>query len=134
MKSSHVYLRYLVLGALCVVILIIASAWAELTPQQLGQELKTALENNDLKKIKQLMAENSKAAGVVEELERRAARTTGPEADKMRADTQQIREAFAKTEEERTAPQSRTRQNAPNLVTAKEMIEDPSRIRITVNF
>ena len=62
MKGLHVCLRFFVLAALCVVVLTIAPAWAELTPQQLGQELKTALENNDLKKIKQLMAENPKAA------------------------------------------------------------------------
>ena len=52
----------------------------------------------------------------------------------MRAYAQKIREALAKTEEERTAPQSRTQQNAPNLVTTKDMIKDPSRVRITVNF
>ena len=134
MKGPHVCLRFFVLAALCAVVLIIAPAWAELTSEQFGQELKTALEKNDLKKIQQLVAENPKAAGVVEELERSAARTTGPEADRMRAYAQQIREALAKTEEERTAQQSRTRQNAPTLVTTKEMIEDPSRIRITVNF
>lgn len=135
MKGSHVCLRFFVLVALCVVILIIASAWAELTPQQLGQELKTALENNDLKKIKQLTEENTQTAyGLQQELERIAARSTGSKADKMRVYAQKIREPLVKTEEERTAQQSRTRQNAPTLVTTKEMIEDPGRIRITVNF
>jgi len=53
---------------------------------------------------------------------------------RVQAYAQQSREVLAKTAEERTAQQSRTRQNAPTLVTAKAMIADPSRIRITVNF
>jgi outer membrane protein OmpA-like peptidoglycan-associated protein len=82
-----------------------------------------------------LAAENPQTAyGLQQELEREAAGMTGSQADRARAYAQQIRDALAKTEEERTAQQSRTRQNAPNLVTAKEMIKDPSRIRITVNF
>jgi WD40 repeat protein len=116
-------------------VLILAPAWAELTPEQLGQKFKPAVQNNDLKKTPQLTAENPQTAyGLQQELERSAARTTGSQADRARAYAQQIREVFAKTEEERTAQQSRTRQNAPTLVTAKEMIADPSRIRITVNF
>jgi outer membrane protein OmpA-like peptidoglycan-associated protein len=135
MKSSHVYLRCLVLGALCVVILIIAPAWAEHPHEQFLQELTTALQNNDLKKIKQLTAENPRWAYKFQQtFEHYAASRTGSKADRARAYAQQLREALAKTEEERTAQPSRTRQNAPSLVTTKEMIKDPSRIRITVNF
>lgn len=63
-------------------------------------------------------------------------RTVRPEMQdhRVQAYAQQSREVLAKTAEERTAQQSRTRQNAPTLVTAKAMIADPSRIRITVNF
>ncbi len=135
MKSSHVYLRFLVLKTLSVMLLIIAPAWAELTPQQFGQVFKTASENNDLQKIQQLVAENPQTAyGLQREFERIAAGSTGSKADRARADAQRIRETLAKTEEERTAQQSRTQQNAPTLVSTKEMIADPSRIRITVNF
>ena len=135
MKSSHVYLRFLALKTLSVMVLIIAPAWAELTPQQFGQVFKTASENNDLQKIQQLVAENPQTAyGLQREFERIAAGSTGSKADRARAYAQRIRETLAKTEEERTAQQSRTQQNAPTLVTTKEMIADPSRIRITVNF
>ena len=81
------------------------------------------------------MAENPQMAyRLQQEFERLAAGSTGSKADRARADAQRIREALAKTEEERTAQQSRTQQTAPTLVTAKDMIADPSRIRITVNF
>ena len=82
MKSTHVSLRFLALKTLSCMVFILAPAWAELTSQRSGQELKIASQN----------------------------------------------------EEKRTAQQSRTQQTAPTLVTAKDMIADPSRIRITVNF
>jgi hypothetical protein len=43
MKGLHVYLRCFVLAALHAMILTIAPTWAELTPKQFGQELKTAV-------------------------------------------------------------------------------------------
>jgi WD40 repeat protein/flagellar motor protein MotB len=135
MKSSHVSSRFLALITLSVMVLILAPTWAELTPEQFGQQVKTAVQNNDLQKTPQLTAENPQTAyGLQPELEPSAARTTGSQADRARTYAQQIRDAPAKTEEERTAQQSRTQQKAPTLVTAKEMIQDPSRIRITVNF
>ena len=82
MKSTHVSLRFLALKTLSCMVFILAPAWAELTSQRSGQELKIASQN----------------------------------------------------EEKRTAQQSRTQQTAPTLVTTQDMIADPSRIRITVNF
>ena len=135
MKSSQLYSRFLALKTLSIMVLILAPAWAELTPEQFGQKFQTAVQNNDLQKTPQLTTENPQTAyGLQPELEPSATRTTGSQADRARAYAQQIREAPAKTEEERKAQQSRTRQNAPNLVSAKDMIADPSRIRITVNF
>jgi WD40 repeat protein len=135
MKSSQLYSRFVALKTLSVMVFILAPAWAELTPEQFGQKFKTAVQHNDLQKAPQLTAANPPTADELQpEVAPSAARTTGFQADRARAYAQQIREAPAKTEEERTAQQSRTQQKAPNLVTTKEMIKDPSRIRITVNF